>query len=129
MLAQRLTLLGWRPIRYLLVGLANTLLGYAAYSLCLLGGLSVPVAGLVAIIVGVAISFFVQGFVVFGNVTMGALFRFVGNWMLMYAVYVGVVTALQHVGVSAYLGGLIAAVPTSIVSYFVLRSFVFTGRP
>jgi putative flippase GtrA len=122
-----LTLLRSRPVRYLFVGLGNTLLGYGAYSLSLIYGMSVPVASLVAIIVGLAISFFSQGLVVFGNVTMGALFRFVGSWMVMYAVYVGAVTALQFVGVSPYIGGLAAAIPTSIVSYFVLRSFVFSS--
>lgn len=127
MLAEGLTLLRSRPIRYLLVGIGNTLLGYGAYSLSLIYGMSVPVAGLVAIIVGLAIGFLSHGYVVFGNVTTGALFRFVGSWMVMYATYVGVVAALQIAGVSPYVGGLVAAVPTSIVSYFVLRGFVFGG--
>jgi putative flippase GtrA len=114
-----------RPIRYLLVGVGNTLLGYGAYCLSLIGGLSVPSASLVAIIFGVTISFLSQGIVVFGNVTIRAMFRFVANWIVMYVVYVGVVTALQRAGVSPYIGGLVAFVPTTVVSYFVLRDFVF----
>ena len=128
MLDPRMTLRSSRPLRYLLVGVGNTLLGYGAYSLSLAGGLPVPVASLVAVITGVIISFFSQGLVVFGNVTIGAMLRFVANWMVMYALYVGVVTALQHAGVSPYLGGLFAFVPTTILSYFVLRDVVFNSR-
>jgi putative flippase GtrA len=110
-----------------LVGALNTLLGYGAYCLSLYGGLSVSVASLVAIVVGVLVSFTTQGFVVFGHVTVRAFFRFMVNWALMYGVYVGVVSGLQKVGVSPYFGGLVAFVPTTTVSYFILRDYVFRG--
>lgn len=101
------------------------MLGYGTYCLGLMSGLSVPAASLASILVGIVASFASQGAVVFGNVTVGAFFRFVANWTVMYLAYVGVVTGLGYVGVSPYLGGLLAFVPTTIVSYFVLRHYVF----
>ena len=116
-----------RPIRFLLVGALNTVLGYAVYCLSLYAGLSVPRASLVAIVFGVIVSFLTQGFVVFGNATGTALLRFIVNWGIMYAVYVGVVAALQTVGLSPYVGGLVASGATTAASYFILRDFVFRG--
>ena len=115
------------PLRYFVVGAFNSLLGYSAYCLGLISGLSVPTASLASIAVGIVVSFSGQGLVVFGNVTVGAFFRFVANWTVMYLGYVGVVTGLRYVGVGPYLGGLIAFVPTTMVSYFVLRDHVFTA--
>lgn len=115
-----------RPLRYFVVGACNTLLGYGAYCLGLIGGLSVPAASLGSIVVGIVASFVTQGVVVFGNVTVGAFFRFVANWAVMYVAYVGVVIGLGYVGIGPYIGGLVAFVPTTIVSYFMLRHFVFS---
>ncbi len=91
-----------------------------------MSGLSIPTASLASIAVGIVASFATQGIVVFGNVTVGAFFRFVANWAVMYLAYVGVVTGLGYVGIGPYLGGLVALAPTTLVSYFVLRDFVFS---
>jgi putative flippase GtrA len=117
-----------RPLRFLLVGALNTSLGYGVYCLSLYAGLSVPLASLVAIVFGVTISFLTQGFVVFGNATKAAFVRFVVNWAIMYGAYVGVVALLQSAGLTPYLGGLVAGVATTAVSYFILRDHVFRGR-
>ena len=116
-----------RPIRFVFVGALNTAMGYAVYCLSLYAGLSVPKASLAAIVFGVVLSFLTQGLVVFGNATGGAFLRFIANWGIMYAIYVGVISALQTVGLSPYLGGLAAGGATTTVSYFILRDFVFRG--
>lgn len=116
-----------RSVRYLVVGALNTFLGYSIYCFSLYAGLSVTRASLAAIVFGVTISYLTQGLVVFGNATKAAFVRFVANWGIMYGVYVGVVALLQSAGLTPYIGGLVGGAATTLLSYFVLRDFVFRG--
>ena len=53
----------WRhaPVRYVVVGVANTGFAYAVYAVALGLGCSYPVASLIALIAGTCVSFKTQG--------------------------------------------------------------------
>lgn len=51
--------------------------------------------------------------------------RFVLVWLVIYAVYVGTVFAVQCSGFSAYLGGLVAVPVVALLSYFANGQYVF----
>jgi putative flippase GtrA len=112
-------------LRYLVVGMINTGISFGAYAGGIAFGLPVALASLCAIVLGVLVSFAGQGALVFGDRSPAAFIRFVVSWGLMYMLHVGVVTGLGTLGLNAYLGGIVALVVTTSISYFVLRDFVF----
>lgn len=114
-----------RGFRYLVVGAFNTGTSYAVYSSGLYLGLSVPGASLASILSGILLGFATQGLLVFRHLSVPVFFRFVGNWGIMYVVYVSVVLGASKIGVSPYMGGVIALIFTVPLSYFVLSRYVF----
>lgn len=114
-----------RWLRYLMVGAANTAFAYLVYALGLLFGLSVPLASLVSLLIGIIVSFATQGSLVFGHLSPLAFVRFVLNWLAMYLIYVGLVLGLMAFEINPYLGGLAALVVTTTISFITLKRLVF----
>jgi putative flippase GtrA len=119
----------FRLLRYLVVGGANTALAYLAYALGLWAGLPVPLASLVSLLFGIAVSFATQGRFVFGHLSSQAFVRYMLNWLAMYLLYVGVVLELNVVGINPYVGGLAATAVTTSLSFVILGRLVFRASP
>ena len=64
-------------IRYVLVGIGNTLFSYGLYAVLLFIGFEYRVASLLALVLGIAFSFTTQGTVVFRNATRFTFVKFV----------------------------------------------------
>lgn len=120
---------GQRPLRFLVVGVLNTAVSYGVYALLLALGLNLPWAGLLSLAAGVSIGFLAQGRLVFGQLSCASLLRFGLAWAVMYGVHLGIVTGLLQFGVSPYAGALVALAVLALLSYFVLRDFVFVPQP
>ena len=115
-------------IRYILVGLGNTAFSYCIYAAFLFIGLEYRVASLLALLLGIAFSFATQGNVVFKNATRLTFFKFVVAWLLIYLFNISLITVLMRGATSAYLAGALATAPVSLISYFVLKLWVFTSQ-
>lgn len=114
-----------RPLRFLFVGVLNTTFSYSLFALLVFIGLHIAAASLFAVLLGILFSFSTQGSIVFGNSSWRAFVRFVLVWLVIYAVYVGTVFAVQCSGFSAYLGGLVAVPVVALLSYFANGQYVF----
>ena len=114
-----------QPIKFALVGLLNTGWSYLLYAAFLYLGLNYWLASFLTIVLSVSFGFLTQGNLVFGGATRKALPRFILVWVVIYAVYLVVVSAAQSVGVNNYLGGLIATPLVAVLSYILQRRFVF----
>lgn len=119
---------GQRPLRFLVVGVLNTAVSYGVYALLLALGLGLPSAGLLSLVAGVSFGFLAQGRLVFGQLSYASLFRFGLAWAVMYGVHLGIVTGLLQFGISPYAGALMALPVLALLSYFVLRDFVFVPQ-
>lgn len=114
-----------RFARFLAVGVLNTAFGYGVFSLGIWLGLHYSVAIAVATVLGTLFNFKSTGKLVFGSSDNGRLFRFVGVYAIVYVVNVAAVGALVHLGLSAYVSGLLVILPLAVLSYWLNSRFVF----
>ncbi|WP_343623465.1 GtrA family protein [Roseateles puraquae] len=114
-------------LRFLIVGALNTALAYAVYALLLWLGLAYGWANLGSLVVGILVSFFLQGRLVFGSHDNRLLPRFVLCWLILYALNVALIAGLMRLGLNAYTAGALALLPMALGSFLVQRTFVFGG--
>jgi putative flippase GtrA len=114
-----------RFLRFLVIGTLNTAFSYSLYALGLYLGLPFYLASLVALILGIFFSFFTQGRFVFDVPLQGRFPRFVAIWMLIYVVNILVIRFIAIFDVNYYLAGMLALVPTTLLSFFLQRYLVF----
>ena len=117
----------WQLVRFLIVGVGNTIFSYAVYALGLFMGLPYWLASLVALVIGIAVGFVTQGRLVFRSSLEGRLPIFVTVWAALYGVNILVIRLLTDLGIDAYLAGAIATLPTVALSFALNRLVVFRG--
>ncbi|WP_428688724.1 GtrA family protein [Roseibium sp.] len=115
-------------MRFVLVGAINTGFSYAVYTLGLFLGLPYWLASLVALLLGIAMSFITQGRFVFRTTLSGRLPVFVAVWTVIYLVNILMIRTLAALGANYYLAGAIAVVPVVILSFTLNRLVVFRDR-
>lgn len=115
-------------IRYVLVGIGNTVFSYGAYAALLFIGLEYQLASLLALLLGIAFSFTTQGKVVFRHATHVTFIKFVLAWLAIYIFNISIIALLMSASMSAYMAGAVATVPVTLVSYFILKFAVFRRR-
>ena len=114
--------------RYVIVGAFNTLAGYLLYVLFLSVGFEYRIANLLALIIGIGISFNTQGRLVFRNPDKTLIFRYVACWALIYVANTYVIGQLIRFGASAYAAGAIAT-PINVLMSFVIQKYLIFKRP
>jgi len=116
-------------VRFLLVGALNSCVGYVLYACLLYVGLPYAAASLGALMLGILVSFHTQGALVFGNQNRRLVIRFAASWGVIYLANVALIGTLIHVGMGAYGAGIVALVPTTILSYLTQKFVVFRETP
>ncbi len=114
-----------QPFRFVVVGGFNTILCYAVYALLVSAGLRFWVANLIALLLGIGVSFFTQGRIVFGNRDPRLIFRFAAVWFCIYLVQTGLIALLVRASIDPRLAGLIMLPGTVIVSFLTQKLIVF----
>jgi putative flippase GtrA len=117
-----------RVLRFLVVGFLNTILAYAVYTACIFIGTGVPWASLVSLVAGIVVGFIAQGKFVFRS-GEGSFLKFIMVWVSLYFVFVGLVLALERIGINNYFGGAIATLVNVVLSYVLQSRFVFRPHP
>jgi putative flippase GtrA len=117
-----------RILRFLGVGIVNTGFSYSIYAFCVYLGMHYTVANLVSLVCGILFSFQTQGRFVFQNAAQGLIFRFVAVWAVLYFFNVALIAGFLQFGGNAYYAGALALVPTTILSYFMQKLFVFGSK-
>lgn len=114
-------------LRFVLVGLLNTVFSYSLYTLLVWLGMHFAAANLCATLAGIAFSFRTQGALVFGSHDWRLLRRFVPVWIGIYSINVGLITVLMAAGFNAYFAGAVALPPTILLSFLLQKRFVFAS--
>lgn len=112
-------------LRYLFVGIFNTGLSYALYALFLYLGLDYKQANLLALIIGIVISFKTQGHLVFKNTNNRLFGRFVISWIFIYFLTIAVIGQIINLGFNAYWAGAMALPFSVALSYLIQKYYVF----
>ena len=116
-----------RWVRFLVMGGINTGFSYGVYALLVYCGLNYALSNLCSLILGILFSFRTQAAFVFQDAARGLFMRYVMVWTILYVSNILMIGSLMRLGANAYSAGALAIVPTALLSYFLQKSFVFTG--
>ena len=112
-------------VRFLAVGVLNTMFGYGFYALLLALGLHYAVAAFLATVAGVMFNFQSSKKLVFQSRTRNRFVQFILSYCLIYLINVIALTLLVQWGLSAYGAGLATLLPGAVMSYLLQKHWVF----
>lgn len=113
-------------IRFLFVGLLNTLVGYAFFAFFIYLGLGDILAPLFATFFGVLFNFKSYGYLVFKNTDNRLIFKFIAVYIVVYICNVLGLILLAKAGVeNRYLSGFILIMPLALLAYYLNNRYVF----
>lgn len=112
-------------IRFIIVGVVNTLIGYSLYALFIYLGLSYTYSLIFATILGVLFNFQTIGKVVFKSSDKSLLFKFIIVYLIVFCINLLLISCFVKLGETAYIAGAIALLPTATISFVLNKYFVF----
>lgn len=117
-------------IRFLLTGGINTAFSYAIYAAAIFVGAGYALAAAVSLGAGILFSYQTVRRLVFKRAGDGSLIRYAGCYAIVYGFNVMLLKLIDAFGVNPYVCGLLAAVPTALFSFALLKMLVFrSARP
>lgn len=117
-----------RIVRFLLVGVLNTVFGYSIFALMYWIGFHYGVASTIATVVGVVFNFKSIGKLVFHSSDNSLIFRFVLVYALVLCVNISGLALLERAGVSPYIGALTLILPLAVLAYYLNARYVFQAN-
>lgn len=115
-------------IRFIIIGVINTLFGVGVYCLMIFLGLPYFIATLASNVLGVLFNFKTTGKFVFENEDRRLIFRFVLCYLFVYLINNGVIKAILFTGLNEYWAGILATPVVALCSFFMLKHFVYKRR-
>jgi putative flippase GtrA len=116
-----------RFVRFLIVGVLNSLFGYGIFALCVFAGMHYGLALLVATILGVLFNFKTIGKFVFGSHDNRLIVRFAATYAAVYGLNVEGVRLLKAAGLGTYVAGAMMIIPMAAVAFLFNKWFVFNN--
>jgi putative flippase GtrA len=114
-----------RFVRYLLVGLLNTCVGYAIYAALVLIGLDPVIALSITFCLAVGFNFVSTGRVVFGSTDGWRFPRFVLAYGIVYVANLLLLKMLLSLGLHALAAQALSLPVIAVCTFLILRVFVF----
>ena len=114
-----------RFVRFLFVGVLNTLFGYACFYLFLRLGLHYTAALALATALGVLFNFKSVGALVFGSRDNRLVLRFIGVYMVVYCANILGIRLFESAGLSPQVGGALMLLPMAVLAFLLNKKFVF----
>jgi putative flippase GtrA len=117
-----------RFIKFLIVGVLNTLFGLAVYAILIRAGVPVWGALIGGNVAGIVFNFFTTGHLIFSDAALSRLPRFVGAYLTCYAInYVAInLLVLLHFG--AIESQAILTPAMAVLSYYLMSRHVFRPK-
>jgi putative flippase GtrA len=112
-------------VRFVLVGVLNTIFGFSLYSLFIYLNMHYSMAVLLGTILGVIFNFKTVGKLVFRVNQNRLIFRFFGVYGVTYLINVAALSVFNRFHVDLYLAGAILIVPMALISFLLNKRFVF----
>ena len=123
------TLLQSRPLRFIAIGIVNTIFGYAVFAGFYQASGSHRLSIIGATIVGVSFNFFTTGRIVFGSSNNRLILRFFAGYAISLGANLVLLEILVRLGVNALVAQLISLPPVVVLTYFVNARLVFRNVP
>ena len=112
-------------VRFLIVGIGNTFIGYGLFSVFLYLSLHYTLAALLATILGVLFNFFTTGRYVFFNRDNRLIFRFISVYIVVYLFNITGLKLGEVFDINFYFSGMLLIIPLALLSFFLNKHFVF----
>ena len=112
-------------VKFILVGILNTLFGYAIFAVLLFAGLHYSLAVVLATIAGVLFNFKTTGVLVFKNHNNLLIFKFVAMYAFTSAISIGLLRIAEMYKLNLYFAGLVTTGMMAVVSFFISKYRVF----
>lgn len=112
-------------VRFLIVGVINTIFGYSVFSLFVFLGVHYALALLMATILGILFNFKTIGILVFAKKENNLIWRFFLVYTFVYGVNVLGLHLLNGVGLNIYFSGAILLFPSALLSFILNKKYVF----
>lgn len=113
-------------IRFLLVGLLNTLVGFSLYALFLSVGMHYSIAVCFSTVLGVIFNFFTTGRLVFQNTDKFLIIRFILIYCFVCVINIGLVKFCLILGLNKYAAYFLSLPAIAVFTFILMRQFVFT---
>jgi putative flippase GtrA len=117
-----------RFLKFVFVGIVNTVFGYSIYALLLMLGVRYTLAVLFSTIIGSLFNFKTIGKLVFKNSENKLILKFLLIYAVVYIISISVIKVCALLDFNLYLGGIIALIFTVPTSFLLNREFVFRGK-
>jgi len=120
-----------RFVRFLLVGVLNTIFGYSLFAVLILIGLNYKYAVLIGTILGVLFNFQTTGRLVFGSKNNKLIFRFVLVYVATFLLNVEALRFVDGMNINIeqktkmLIAGAILVLPMAVISFVLMKLFVF----
>ena len=115
-------------IKFIFIGIINTIFGYGIYLLFLLIGFNFVIAALLSTILGIIFNFFTTGRFVFKSTNNYLIFKFVMVYIFIYLFTISGLSILYLYGISYEIGGALMLAPNALLSFFLNKRLVFNEK-
>ena len=115
-------------LRFLIVGILNTIIYYLLYSLFLYFKLDYRVAVICATVIGVLFNFKSFGNYVFYNNDNSIIYKFIGVYILLLLLNILFINIFNMFTDNYYKSGFFAIFPYAIISFYLNKEFVFKKK-
>ena len=118
-----------RFIKFVLVGILNTIFGYSCFAFFIYRGFSDITAPFFANLLSILFNFKTYGYLVFKNPDNHLIFKFSAVYSIVYVLNVCGLLILANAGVkNRYLSGLILLIPLALLAYYLNGKYVFKQK-
>lgn len=116
-------------IKFILVGILNTIVGYGLFAIFIYAGIKYPLAVLFSTILGVLFNFKSIGKLVFDSHDNSLILHFIAVYIVIYILNVSGLWTLKYFSFeNMYINGFVLLAPLAIVSYVLNKNFVFERK-
>ena len=115
-------------LRFLIVGGLNTLFGFTVYALFALTEMATWTVLLISNLIGMLFNFFTTGGIVFFDTRISIIPRFLFCYIAIYFIYLELINWLEPILNSRILAMALIILPMTILSYLMLKFFVYRHK-
>lgn len=114
-----------QAIRFILIGIINTLFGYGLFSLFIFLRFNSSMAIFLSTLVGIVLNFNTLGHFVFNNTDKKLLIKFISSYLFLMLFNMTLEKSLHFIVSSNYFSGLLSIIITAGLSYAINKNLVF----
>lgn len=115
-------------VRFLFVGALNTLFSLTVYWILVYFGVHYSLAVFISNMLGVLFNYKTTGKLVFESDSNRLIFKFIAVYLFTYFLSVGGIKLLLFIGIDKYSAAVIIAAPMAVISFFLMKVFVFNKK-